>query len=142
MSLPRSKTRTRPYKGLKSASVRAQGPKPSLTPSGRLKASQGLKTGKRRLLRAKVDKELRDWSRKVRERDDYTCQVTGIRDKENNVAHHKAPRSRRPDLRLDVDNGMTVTPAVHRWIHDYPIQATVLGYLSDETYEAAQKGQP
>ena len=90
-------------------------------------------------LRAKPDRALARWSKAVRERDDYTCQVTGIRDVERNVAHHVAPRSRRPDLRLELSNGITCTPEIHSWIHDNPIEATERGLLSDETYEAARK---
>lgn len=92
-----------------------------------------------RRLKAKPDRALAKWSKAVRERDDYVCQVTGRRDEQRNVAHHVAPRSRRPDLRLDVDNGITVTPEAHQWIHDHPIEATEVGWLSSETYEAATR---
>lgn len=99
-----------------------------------------LKSQMRRVrLRAKVDRKLIEWSRRVRERDDYTCQVTGVRDPLRNVAHHVAPRGRRRDLKYVVENGITVTPTIHDWIHAYPIESTAAGLLSDETYEAAAK---
>lgn len=78
-------------------------------------------------LTAKVDRKLVAWSKAVRERDDYTCQMTGIRDVERNIAHHRAPRSRRPDLRLDIANGVTLTPESHQWVHDNPKAATEAG---------------
>lgn len=96
-----------------------------------------LKRGKG--IKAKPDPKLQAWSKAVRERDGYTCQMTGIRDVKRNIAHHVAPRSRRPDLRLDVRNGITLTPEAHQWVHDHPIEATAQGWLSDATYEAAQK---
>lgn len=99
-------------------------------------ASHALKARRQRRLN---DPELRAWSKAVRERDDYTCQMTGIRDVGRNVAHHRAPRSRRPDLRLNVENGVTLTPEAHQWVHDHPIEATKAGYLSGETYERARK---
>lgn len=91
-------------------------------------------------LRAKPDRALAKWSKQVRERDDYTCQMTGVRDVQRNIAHHVAPRSQRPDLRLDVSNGITLTPEAHQKVHDNPVWARANGWLSTETYEAAQKG--
>lgn len=90
-------------------------------------------------IKAKPDRALAEWSREVRERDDFTCQMTGTRDVARNVAHHRAPRSRRPDLRLSVENGVTLTPEAHQWVHDHPREATAAGWLSDVTYEAARK---
>lgn len=97
-----------------------------------------LKAGKR--LKSRIDRKLVAWSKAVRERDDYTCQMTGLRDVQRNIAHHVAPRGRRVDLKYDIDNGITLTPEAHQWVHDHPIEATALHLLSDETYEAAQKG--
>jgi len=90
-------------------------------------------------MKSKPDRKLAAWSRAVRERDDYTCQMTGVRDKANMVAHHVAPRSRRPDLKYDISNGITLTHYAHEWVHQHPIEATELGLLSSETYEAAHK---
>lgn len=92
---------------------------------------------KRKPLRSKPDPKLISWSKEVRKRDDYTCQVTGVRDVENNIAHHIAPRGRRIDLKYEVSNGITVTRVVHYWIHFVdPVEATRRGLLSDETYES------
>lgn len=79
------------------------------------------------------------WSWAVRARDDHRCQRCGKRDEHGNQAHHVATRKRRPDLRKDVNNGKTVCPSCHSWIHEHPIEAEAAGLLSSETYEAAQK---
>lgn len=78
------------------------------------------------------------WQRTVRERDNYTCRRCGKYDKYIH-AHHIAPRSRRPDLRLDPDNGICLDTPCHMWVHDHPIEATEQGLLSDETYEKARR---
>lgn len=98
---------------------------------------KGLGRGKG--LTAKVDRKLIAWSKAVRERDDYTCQMTGIRDVQRNVAHHIAPRSLRPDLRLDINNGVTLTPEAHQKVHSNPVWARANGWLSTETYEKAKR---
>ena len=43
------------------------------------------------------------------------------------------------DLKSDLNNGKTVCPDCHLWIHSNPIEATAIGLLSDETYERAKK---
>jgi 5-methylcytosine-specific restriction endonuclease McrA len=87
-------------------------------------------------MKARVDRKLIEWSRKVRERDDYVCQKCGKRD-EANHAHHVSPRSQRPDLKYDVDNGKTLCwEPCHSWVHAHPIEAERLGLLSTEKYEA------
>jgi hypothetical protein len=102
------------------------------------KRSKGLKAGK--TLRARPDRPLAIWSKQVRERDDYTCQKCGRRDPESVIAHHVAPRSRRRDLKYELSNGVTLCEIpCHRWVHARPLEATREGWLSDSTYEAAQK---
>lgn len=73
----------------------------------------------------------------MRVRDYYRCRRCGKQDAENNQAHHVAPRSRRPDLKSDLNNGITVCPDCHTWIHLHPIEAEAAGLLSSETYEKA-----
>lgn len=80
----------------------------------------------------------REWQRQVRERDSYTCQRCGKRD-DHIHAHHVAPRSRRPDLRLDVSNGKCLCGSCHQWVHHHPKEAAAMGLLSDASYERAQK---
>lgn len=96
-------------------------------------------TLKRSRLRVKPDPKMVAWSKAVRERDDYVCQYTGIRDEERNIAHHKAPRSQRKDLKYDVDNGVTLTPEAHWWVHTHPKEAVAMGLLNTESRELARK---
>lgn len=107
----------------------------------RLERRSTLKRGKvSKVARAKRFQVLRVntiWSQAVRGRDDHRCRRCGKRDEENNHAHHVAPRSRRPDLKSNLDNGITVCPDCHLWIHSHPIEAEALGLLSSETYEKA-----
>lgn len=79
------------------------------------------------------------WSQAVRDRDDHRCRRCGKRDEKNNHAHHVAPRSRRPDLKSDKNNGITVCPDCHNWIHSHPVEAEALGLLSSETYEKSRR---
>lgn len=78
------------------------------------------------------------WRTGVKERDGYNCQRCGVHSKQNH-AHHIAPRSRRPDLKFDRKNGITLCADCHRWVHENPVESTAAGLLSDATYEAAQK---
>ena len=56
------------------------------------------------------------WRRKVFERDEYTCmhcgQIGGILN-----AHHIKPFCLYPDLRFDVDNGITLCKKCHNKLH-------------------------
>lgn len=53
--------------------------------------------------------------------------------------HHIAPRSRRPDLKYDVSNGLCLCRTHHDWVGEHPIEAVKMGLLLDETYELAHK---
>ena len=74
------------------------------------------------------------WRKEVRERDNYTCRRCGVWQKYIH-AHHVAMRSRRPDLKLDVENGICLCNSCHTWVHNNVAQATEEGYLSTEKYE-------
>lgn len=114
--------------------------KPRTTPLSR---TAGLKASKP--MKAKPDRELVKWSKDVRNRDLHTCQFSKCgfcRNVEGRgtVAHHIAPRGRRPDLKYDRANGITLCERRHYWIHFIdPIAATAMGLLSDESYEFVKK---
>ena len=54
------------------------------------------------------------WSRTILKRDNYTCQICGLRDKEVVEADHIKPRSKYPELQQSLDNGWTLCANCHR----------------------------
>ena len=59
--------------------------------------------------------EYKDWRKAVYKRDEYECVECG---KTGNLeAHHIKPFSKYPDLRMDIDNGITLCPKCHKQIH-------------------------
>ncbi len=97
---------------------------------GRIKEAAKRPEGKR-YARRHADRE---WQRAVRERDNFTCQRCGKQEKYIH-AHHVAPRSIRPDLIHDVNNGKCLCAFCHLWCHYHPIEARELGLLSNDAYE-------
>jgi hypothetical protein len=57
------------------------------------------------------------WYRQVMERDDFTCQLTGIRGSTLS-AHHLYSFDLRPDLGLDLANGITIQHPLHKEFHN------------------------
>ena len=55
--------------------------------------------------------EYLEWTRSVLERDEYTCQCCGS--KINPQAHHVFNYSSYPELRVDIDNGITLCESCH-----------------------------
>lgn len=66
------------------------------------------------------------WKSAVREKYNYTCARCGKYDKYAHT-HHVKPRSRFPELKHDVSNGICVCNSCHTWIHGNPKEATRLG---------------
>ena len=60
--------------------------------------------------------EYREWRTAVFERDGYTCQNCGQKGGKLN-AHHMKPFALYPELRLDVDNGITLCKECHAMAH-------------------------
>jgi hypothetical protein len=120
---------------------------------------------KGRTLNAKVDPKGIAWAEAVKERDGNKCQWPGFSYEmvlsfpvgftiETRLAispcatgdtridaHHKAKRSQRPDLKYDVDNGISLCRTHHDWTDYHHDEAVKLGLLSTETYELAHKKQ-
>lgn len=79
-------------------------------------------------LRPELDKEIRlsaegrrsaeykAWRTSVYERDNYTCQLCGARGVKLN-AHHKKAYAHYPELRFDINNGITLCVSCHKKIH-------------------------
>lgn len=64
--------------------------------------------------------EYREWRRSVFERDKYTCQDCGDKKGGNLEAHHIKPYAEYPELRTDVDNGLTLCKSCHAKVHYKP----------------------
>lgn len=96
--------------------------------------------------RAKPNKELAVWGREVKRRDGNVCQWVDCEFCRNSFGalldpHHKALRSARADLRLVLDNGVTVCRRRHDWIHspEGHDEAVRMGFLNERTRELAAK---
>lgn len=97
-------------------------------------------------LSAKPDKDLQAWAKQVKERDGWRCQwfdcgfCRNVMDRQLVTAHHKALRSARPDLRLVLENGVTLCWSRHSWIHTPAGRGEAIrrGFLNLETYELAR----
>lgn len=57
-----------------------------------------------------------EWRKKVYERDGYTCQLCGRVGGRLN-AHHIKTFAENPELRFDVDNGVTLCADCHKEVH-------------------------
>ena len=64
---------------------------------------------------ARLAKEVTEWREAVYKRDNYTCQECGI--KGNIHAHHIKSWAEYPELRFDIDNGITLCEGCHGEIH-------------------------
>lgn len=60
--------------------------------------------------------EYYEWRRQVFERDDYTCQICGLRGGRLN-AHHIQSFAKFPELRTDLTNGVTLCKDCHSTYH-------------------------
>jgi len=60
----------------------------------------------------------KEWRKKVLERENYTCQNCGKKDKHLH-AHHKIQLKYNQDLAFDVDNGIALCNSCHTKIHQW-----------------------
>lgn len=81
------------------------------------------------------------WATAVKERDKNQCQWPGgCKSGDFRLdAHHKAKRSQRPDLKFDIDNGITLCRIHHDWTDANHDEAVRKGLLNTESYEIAHK---
>lgn len=56
-----------------------------------------------------------DFKKRVLKRDKYLCQICGSKNKLH--VHHIKPFSQYPDLKFDVNNGITLCEKCHRKVH-------------------------
>lgn len=59
----------------------------------------------------------KQWSLKIRERDQYTCQLCGNTDKNVLEAHHIKEKSKFPEVIFDFNNGITLCLKCHALQH-------------------------
>jgi len=78
------------------------------------------------------------WAREVKEKAHSICKRCW-KYTEHGTSHHKASKGTRPDLRLDVSNGIYLCFTCHRWVHDHPRLAKQDGFISNEKYELVHK---
>lgn len=64
----------------------------------------------------RTDKKNVEFRNNVFERDDYTCQITGVRGGEL-AAHHLKSYASNKELRFDINNGVTLSKDFHRFAH-------------------------
>ena len=64
----------------------------------------------------KKSKEYKQWRKQVYENDFFACQSCGYKGKQI-VAHHIYPFADYPDLRFEVENGITLCRACHLSLH-------------------------
>lgn len=93
---------------------------------------QGGKTSLNRLERGRL--EIIKWRIKVFERDNYTCKLCGDRGSKLN-AHHIRFFSDYPELRFDINNGITLCENCHKFIH----RSWNLYWLLDGPYDVFTK---
>lgn len=60
---------------------------------------------------------LLQWSKKIKERDEYTCQLCGLFDKIWLQAHHIKSKSKFPELMFNLNNGITLCLECHLLQH-------------------------
>jgi len=74
--------------------------------------------GRSRVNQETIDRncrQMRLWRESVLKRDNYICQKCGLTS--NLEAHHIKEFARYPDLRFDINNGLTVCKPCHKEIH-------------------------
>lgn len=63
--------------------------------------------------RSEIGKLDKEWSLKVREKDNFKCQVCGLVNKRNH-AHHVLPKHYR-EYRWSIENGLTLCAGCHKF---------------------------
>lgn len=75
--------------------------------------------------KAKVTKEDREWSKKVREKDG-SCVICGSNERLN--AHHLIPRQIK-EFKHDLENGITLCPSHHRFSFELSAHQNPIAFI-------------
>lgn len=71
------------------------------------------------------------WKRSIKERDNYTCQRCGAALTSRALeAHHKMPTWFMPELKTDLENGITLCKKCHRQLHG--VDGTIKDTIKEE----------
>lgn len=81
------------------------------------------------------------WSLAVRKRDNWRCQFPGCREERALDAHHRWSRKQRPDLKYDVEAGITLCRKHHEIVHANRAVGVALGFVMLDRYELARNEQ-
>lgn len=73
------------------------------------------KTDEERIIQRKYTKYT-EWRNSVYQRDNYICQITNTKSR-NLCAHHLFSYHSHKDLRLDINNGITICKEIHKLFH-------------------------
>lgn len=74
------------------------------------------------------------WKRQAKIRDDFTCQMCGLKEPEIMVTDHIRPKALRPDLQRSLDNLMTLCPNCHARKTKIDIRAIIL-FKKEKSYD-------
>lgn len=102
-------------KGIKMASLSKETIEKRIKTIKRNKLKSGYKT--KEYHRIRISKEFLDWRDFVFKRDDYTCQLCQKRGGVNLNAHHIEYFHKCPELRFEVNNGITFCKGCHEDVH-------------------------
>jgi 5-methylcytosine-specific restriction endonuclease McrA len=87
--------------------------------------------------KARKSPKYKRWAATVKRRDNYTCQICGVRNKKGLgktiLLHsdHIKPFSLYPELRFELDNGRTLCFDCHKQTETYGGRAVSYGYISN-----------
>jgi len=90
-------------------------------------------------IRARHSNDLRLWREKVFQRDHYTCQKCFVKGRLH--AHHIKSFSKFPELRFEIDNGLTLCIDCHGDEHDKDFNNTRLKKCQDCGISTSGKGK-
>lgn len=91
---------------------------------------------KKKPSRASLDQK---WSLAVRKRDNWRCQFPGCKEERRLEAHHRWSRKQHPDLKYNVDVGVTLCQEHHRITHANRAVGVALGFIVLERYEKRKR---